>query len=81
MHWHIDYLLQYAEIKNVYYKESIFREECNITKKFAGILISVPGFGSSDCRCKSHLFYGELTQIRDLLKQINMNNYSFNANT
>lgn len=57
-HWHIDYFLDFAEVVDVFYKENETREECKIAKMLGNQLVSIPGFGSSDCRCKSHLFYG-----------------------
>jgi Uri superfamily endonuclease len=55
--WHIDYLLQRAGIVEVFQAESRERLECGIAGRLAKKLSSVPRFGSSDCRCKSHLFY------------------------
>ncbi len=58
-HWHIDYLLSSFEtiIKGVYYKESDKKEECFIAEKISKISQGeIKGFGSSDCKCKSHLF-------------------------
>ena len=57
IHWHIDYLLQYAEILGVIYAETGSRQECRIAAELRGLLVAVPGFGSSDCRCLTHLFY------------------------
>ncbi|MEM2934840.1 MAG: GIY-YIG nuclease family protein [Candidatus Thermoplasmatota archaeon] len=54
--WHIDYLLEEGKIKKIFYKESKFKEECDIAKKFDSFE-AIPEFGSSDCKCKSHLFY------------------------
>ncbi|MCK4249960.1 GIY-YIG nuclease family protein [candidate division WOR-3 bacterium] len=53
--WHIDYLLQYAEVQQVW--TSDLTEE-----KMAALLsekmeIPVIGFGSSDVKSKSHLFF------------------------
>ena len=81
MHWHIDYLLKNAEIVDVFYKESSERQECKISKKLDKDFLSIPNFGSSDCKCKSHLFYGELSEIRGLINNLNMENYLINANT
>ena len=68
IHWHIDYLLVWAMIKDVYISEL---KECDIVKKLADYLPCVRGFGSSDCDCKSHLFYNEdyglLSEIIDKL--------------
>ena len=56
--WHIDYLLQHADVVEVVWALSSSRVEC----RMAGALLRhglqyVPGFGASDCRCSSHLFY------------------------
>jgi Uri superfamily endonuclease len=54
--WHIDYLLQMASINGIILCESQDRIECTIARSLGGRFDSIPGFGSSDCRCKSHLF-------------------------
>ena len=60
MRWHIDYLLQEGEIKNIFYKESNEKEECRIAASFLNAGFSyIKKFGASDCNCKSHLFYSE----------------------
>ncbi len=59
MHWHIDYLLREAEIKDVLRIESRKRLECIIAGRLSEKLDSVRGFGCSDCGCRSHLFYSE----------------------
>lgn len=56
-HWHIDYLLDEAEITGVVLAESAVRTECTIAQALQTQFESVPGFGSSDCRCPSHLFF------------------------
>ena len=56
-YWHIDYLLKKAEILDVYVKENTIKEECKIVKIFEEKLENIAGFGCSDCRCISHLFY------------------------
>ena len=55
--WHIDYLLEKAKVIDVLYVESIEKLECGIAGLLSQTLTSVPGFGCSDCSCKSHLFY------------------------
>ncbi len=57
LHWHIDYLLQYAEVVDVLRVESEEHLECEIAATLAQRLESVPGFGCSDCACASHLFH------------------------
>lgn len=58
LHWHIDYLLQDAVIKDVRVSETSSKsEECRtavMLEKSGGR--PVYGFGCSDCRCQSHLF-------------------------
>ena len=67
--WHIDYLLNSdkTKIKKIIIKEGIKKEECNLAN-----IINIKGkailkFCSSDCNCKSHLFfvrdYGFLKRI------------------
>lgn len=56
-YWHIDYLLEKAEIAEVIYAKTDSRVECNIAENLNKNLESVKKFGCSDCKCKSHLFY------------------------
>jgi len=56
MHWHIDYLLKHSEIIKIYFKESKNKEECKISKSFINFK-QINGFGCSDCKCNSHLFF------------------------
>ena len=56
-HWHIDYLLQRASIIGVILCETEERTECTIAQALKGQFDSIPGFGSSDCKCRSHLFF------------------------
>lgn len=79
-HWHIDYLLEYAKIVDVFYKEKDTREECFIAKKLDEKLPSIPGFGCSDCNCKSHLFYGKYDEIKNIIERLNMKSYPCDAN-
>ena len=57
--WHVDYLLRYARVEAVRVWPGE-RNECRINRFWLerpGAGIPVPGFGSSDCRCRSHLVY------------------------
>ncbi len=58
LHWHIDYLLKYADVFCTFYKESTSQEECMIADAFQQRFKSIPHFGCSDCHCPSHLFTG-----------------------
>jgi len=60
LHWHIDYLL-YDEnflIIKLYIVPSLMRLECVIARDIQEVSDSfIKNFGSTDCSCKSHLFY------------------------
>jgi Uri superfamily endonuclease len=75
-HWHIDYFLDFAEIIDVFYKENEAKEECKIAKMLEKQLVSIPGFGCSDCRCRSHLFFGSQTEIVEIVNRLGMTIYS-----
>jgi sugar fermentation stimulation protein A len=56
-HWHIDYLLQKASISGIILCQAEERVECLIAQALSHQFDSIPGFGSSDCKCRSHLFF------------------------
>jgi len=56
-HWHIDGLRAVAEFHSVLAIRSSTRLECEIGKAFSEMAEwAIPGFGSSDCSCDTHLF-------------------------
>ena len=60
IHWHIDYLLQHADVVEVWCIISDQRVECVLcdeARQLFDAMDLAPGFGSSDCRCPSHLLY------------------------
>ena len=55
--WHIDYLLEKADVVKVFLSEE---KECEVNKRIFQIpnaSIIARKFGSTDCKCKSHLAY------------------------
>ncbi len=59
-HWHIDYLRVAAPLRRVWFCYGPERREHDWARalgELPGGAIPYPGFGSSDCDCKSHLFY------------------------
>ena len=59
-HWHIDYLASFLKLTEIWYTYDPIHREHQWAKTIASTrAASVPldGFGSSDCRCNSHLFY------------------------
>jgi sugar fermentation stimulation protein A len=61
MHWHIDYLRGVADDAEAFPIVSVRRLECDLARDLAKIADGdVPGFGCSDCSCRSHLHrFGE----------------------
>ena len=70
--WHIDYLVcsNESEISEIW--TSAETEECQITQNFYRKGYSfINRFGSSDCQCKSHLFFVEkdIREVKNLLER------------
>ena len=55
--WHIDYILEKASITGIILCETEQRIECTIGQALSCQFNAIPGFGSSDCQCHSHLFF------------------------
>ncbi|MCK5559998.1 MAG: GIY-YIG nuclease family protein [Thermoplasmata archaeon] len=55
--WHIDYLLKYTIVKDIYYRPGQKKEECTFAQLLTAEFDAIKYFGSSDCRCNSHLFF------------------------
>jgi len=58
--WHIDYLRRHARVVEVWYAVSEERLECSWHRAIADMTggeTPIAGFGSSDCKCSSHLVY------------------------
>ncbi len=75
LHWHIDYFLKKAEIVAVYLIENEKRLECTLAEKFGDRFEVIPRFGSSDCNCKGHLFYGDCEKLADCALTIGMKEF------
>lgn len=59
-HWHIDYLRSAAVVREVWYCASDIIYEhawADTLRSLPDAQILVPRFGSSDCKCESHLIY------------------------
>jgi sugar fermentation stimulation protein A len=55
--WHIDYLTVHSKVVGAITVGSARSLECDLAKVLAGTFVPVAGFGSSDCKCRSHLFF------------------------
>jgi Uri superfamily endonuclease len=72
LHWHIDYLLQRAQLVEVWSVASEERLECKwseVARGLPGAQVLVRGFGSSDCRCPAHLIYFAARPHRERFEQ------------
>jgi len=69
--WHVDYLLQLSRVVGVWTIISDKRLECGSAARYASLTASVKGFGSSDCRCPSHLFFSqEQERLEDIARSL-----------
>ncbi|MDE2058599.1 MAG: GIY-YIG nuclease family protein [candidate division NC10 bacterium] len=60
LHWHIDYFLRYARITSIRIFPTPRNVECALNRKVLRrpeAQVIAKGFGSSDCRCVSHLVF------------------------
>jgi Uri superfamily endonuclease len=60
LHWHIDYLLRHARIMTIRVFPTPQNIECALNRqplRRPGAQVIAKGFGSSDCRCPSHLVF------------------------
>ena len=72
LHWHIDYLLQQASISSIILCETNDRAECAVAQALSRQFDSIPGFGSSDCKCRSHLFFAADEMKSTILAILNL---------
>jgi len=72
LHWHIDYLLQKADILDDFIFEFPREGECFLADllKNKGGKIKAAGFGASDCSCGSHLIYFDETHKEEFFYDI-----------
>jgi sugar fermentation stimulation protein A len=65
-HWHVDHLRAVAEHVEALPIRSSVRRECDLAAALAGVFSKGPGgFGSSDCRCDTHLFHSSSDPLND----------------
>jgi Uri superfamily endonuclease len=59
-HWHVGYLRAVCEVVEVWFTREAVRCEhawAEAVARLPGAGVPMPGFGSSDCGCESHLFF------------------------
>lgn len=71
LHWHIDYLVRKAFITGIILCQTKDRVECTIAQALKHQFDSIPGFGSSDCQCHSHLFFATAEMKSTIMATLN----------
>ncbi len=77
--WHIDYLLSnsFSSIQKVFYLTSDKDMECRIATIMIQDFNYVPGFGSSDCKCASHLVkVSNIQNFYEIIRELNMKEFN-----
>jgi Uri superfamily endonuclease len=64
--WHVDWLSTSPSfsLRNTVHASTGERLECRLAKALGGE--KIPGFGSSDCACRSHLFYRSGNPVKEV---------------
>ncbi len=62
--WHIDYILPHSNGLCAVLLPTGESLECTAARSIGAFFKEIPGFGCSDCACRSHLFYSE-TDFKD----------------
>jgi Uri superfamily endonuclease len=73
LHWHIDYLTREAGVVEVWYLFSEERLECSWYQTVSHMpqaCVPVAGFGSSGCRCHSHLVHFSSMPSFEVFRQL-----------
>ncbi len=80
-HWHVDYLRERARVVEVWYREEAVRREHEWAVAVGGMRaaeVARRGFGCSDCRCETHLFYfPRQPAVRAFRRRVGAPVYSF----
>ena len=59
-HWHIDYLRPHTRLDRIWYSHDRLRREhqwAHAIHNLRGASVPLAGFGSSDCKCSTHLLF------------------------
>src|SRR3972149_5655354 len=57
--WHIDHLLPHSAVEYAVLLPACEDIECAVERTIGQSLCEIPGFGSTDCGCSTHLFFAE----------------------
>ena len=77
-HWHIDYLTSHAETIQAFPIVTFCNIECNLAAELEELGgRGINGFGCSDCRCKSHLYYFPFSPLENSNFQNMLSRYRY----
>lgn len=72
--WHIDYLTAAAVLDVIWYTTDTLRRECqwaDVVRRMPGAVVPLEGFGSSDCRGRTHLvFFPKRPSLRSFRQRL-----------
>ena len=73
-HWHIDYLTQVGRVTGIFWTVGREKNECQWSRQISSSRTSTSpmrGFGSSDCKCETHLyFFSRLSNVYRMIHEI-----------
>ena len=69
--WHIDHLLPHSEVICSVLLPTNEALECKAARTLIEFSDFIPGFGCSDCTCKSHLFFSQKDIKNDIIRIAN----------
>ncbi len=69
--WHIDHLLPHSEVICAVLITTDKPIECLAAKDLAKSFKEIPGFGCTDCTCRSHLFFSATEMQNNILNICN----------
>lgn len=78
--WHIDYFLNSKNIKilSIFYKNVEKIKECETAETLNESYLPIKNFGSSDCKCISHLFYlKDTNNLEGILRNLNFHKFTY----
>ncbi|USS40534.1 DUF123 domain-containing protein [Thermococcus aggregans] len=74
LHWHIDFLLQKAQLLSAYLIPSEERIEEMLSRTIGAVFQGVEGFGASDLSVKTNLYYSKHPPDGTICNILNSNN-------
>ncbi len=68
--WHIDHLLPFTSLEEIFIAKTSLDLECQIARCIGEKVLPVKGFGCTDCSCTSHLHYS--LNLNEMLEAVQL---------